>query len=155
MRLSSLLLVYLQVYFQVEEQASLHAHLHSTYADSCLFLLCLPAVLHPIPSLPLPSRTNPKPTTNSYCAPALASSAYALALLRFRPPRSWVQTLLFQTQRQMPAFGAQELSNLLWALAVLGVRPGAAWLREFEQQVGLFLYRGLSMRDYVLCLVVS
>lgn len=72
----------------------------------------------------------------SYCAPALASSAYALAVLKFRPPRAWAQTLLSQSQRQMPAFGAQELSNLVWALAVLGLRPGAAWLREFEVQVG-------------------
>lgn len=72
----------------------------------------------------------------SYCAPALASSAYALAVLKFRPPRAWAQTLLSQSQRQMPAFGAQELSNLVWALAVLGLRPGAAWLRDFEVQVG-------------------
>jgi hypothetical protein len=72
----------------------------------------------------------------SYCAPALASSAYALALLRYRPPRSWVQSLLLETQRQMPAFGAQELSNLVWALAVLDIQPGAAWFRDFQVQVG-------------------
>jgi hypothetical protein len=72
----------------------------------------------------------------SYCAPALASSAYALAVLRYRPPRSWVRTLLSESQRQMPAFGAQELSNLAWALAVLGLQPGAAWFRDFEVQVG-------------------
>jgi hypothetical protein len=36
----------------------------------------------------------------------------------------------------MPAFGAQELSNLVWALAVLGLQPGAAWFRDFEVQVG-------------------
>jgi hypothetical protein len=71
----------------------------------------------------------------SYCAPALASSAYALAVLKFRPPRTWAQTLLSQSQQQMPAFGAQELSNLVWALAVLGLRPGAAWFRDFEVQV--------------------
>lgn len=71
----------------------------------------------------------------SYCAPALACSAYGLAVLKFRPPRAWTQTLLFETQRQMPAFGAQELCNLLWALAVLGLRPGADWFRDFEVQV--------------------
>jgi hypothetical protein len=36
----------------------------------------------------------------------------------------------------MPAFGAQELSNLVWALAVLGLQPEAAWFRDFEVQVG-------------------
>jgi hypothetical protein len=56
-------------------------------------------------------------------------------VLKFRPPRAWTQTLLFETQRQMPAFGAQELCNLLWALAVLGLRPGADWFRDFEVQV--------------------
>lgn len=35
----------------------------------------------------------------------------------------------------MPAFGAQELSNLVWALAVLGLRPAAAWFKDFEVQV--------------------
>jgi len=35
----------------------------------------------------------------------------------------------------MPAFGAQELSNLAWALAVLGVRPPAAWFKDFQVQV--------------------
>lgn len=72
----------------------------------------------------------------SYCAPALASSAYALAVLQYRPPRVWAHTLLVESQRQMPAFGAQELSNLVWALAVLGLQPGAAWFRDFEVQVG-------------------
>jgi hypothetical protein len=71
----------------------------------------------------------------SYCAPALASSAYALALLRFRPPRAWCEALVGEVQRQMGAFGAQELSNLVWALAVLGLRPGRAWMRDFQSQV--------------------
>lgn len=35
----------------------------------------------------------------------------------------------------MPAFGAQELSNLVWSFAVLGVKPPVGWLRAFEVQV--------------------
>lgn len=46
-----------------------------------------------------------------------------------------MQSLLLETQRQMPAFGAQELSNLVWALAVLDTQPGAAWFRDFQVQV--------------------
>jgi hypothetical protein len=60
---------------------------------------------------------------------------YALALLRFRPPRPWCEALVGEVQRQMGAFGAQELSNLVWALAVLGLRPGRAWMRDFQSQV--------------------
>jgi hypothetical protein len=36
----------------------------------------------------------------------------------------------------MAAFGAQELSSLVWALAVLQLRPSKAWLRDFQSQVG-------------------
>jgi len=72
----------------------------------------------------------------SYCGPALASSMYALAVLRFRPPGGWCEALLYETQRQMAAFGAQELSNLIWALAVLKLHPGREWLQDFQMQVG-------------------
>jgi hypothetical protein len=71
----------------------------------------------------------------SYCGPALASSMYALAVLRYRPPGGWCDALLFETQRQMAAFGAQELSNLIWALAVLQLHPGREWLQDFQMQV--------------------
>lgn len=72
----------------------------------------------------------------SYCAPALASSAYALALMRYLPCSGWMNSLLAESCRQLPAFGAQELSNLLWAVAVLRVRPGNEWLQEVVHQVG-------------------
>ncbi|KAF6255487.1 hypothetical protein COO60DRAFT_1641492 [Scenedesmus sp. NREL 46B-D3] len=62
------------------------------------------------------------------------SSAYALALLRFRPGRAWCEGLVGEAQRQLAAFGAQELANLAWALAVLGLRPGRAWMRDFQSQ---------------------
>lgn len=52
--------------------------------------------------------------------------------------------LVAEMQRQMAAFGAQELANITWALAVLGLRPNAAWLRDFEMQVGWLLVCGLQ-----------
>jgi hypothetical protein len=50
-----------------------------------------------------------------------------------------------EAQRQMAAFGAQELSSIVWALAVLQLRPSRAWLRDFESQVRWW-WQGFSLQ---------
>eukprot|EP00877_Chromochloris_zofingiensis_P003798 jgi/Chrzof1/13419/Cz07g32100.t1 len=55
--------------------------------------------------------------------------------MRYLPCSGWMNSLLAESCRQLPAFGAQELSNLLWAVAVLRVRPGNEWLQEVVHQV--------------------
>lgn len=76
---------------------------------------------------------------------------YALAVMQFRPAKPWVQTLLMATQQQMPAFGAQELSNLLWSLAVLGLRPNTTWLAAFERQVGVWVFHAVMSLSCDVC----
>jgi hypothetical protein len=69
-------------------------------------------------------------------SPTLAGAAYAMALLRFRPPLEWAGRLVAEAAHQMECMGPQQLANLLWALARLRLTPTTAWMNRFLRQVG-------------------
>lgn len=57
-----------------------------------------------------------------------------MACLELQPSRQWREAYLRESQRQLPRFGTQALSNVIWAVAQLGWAPPAPWLAMFQDQ---------------------
>jgi hypothetical protein len=69
------------------------------------------------PSLPPPAATQD-----------FANTLQALALLRHRPDRRWLDALLSESLAALPSFQPQELACSLAAFSALRYRPSDAWL---------------------------
>lgn len=78
--------------------------------------------LSPAPLLLTPSP--PAPATQDF-----ANTLQALALLRHRPDRRWLDALLSESLAALPSFQPQELACSLAAFSALRYRPSDAWLQ--------------------------
>uniref|UniRef100_A0A7R9V7V8 FAST kinase leucine-rich domain-containing protein n=1 Tax=Chlamydomonas euryale TaxID=1486919 RepID=A0A7R9V7V8_9CHLO len=65
---------------------------------------------------------------SSATPPALAKMLHAMAHLRARPSRNWMQAVIADARRQIDGFTARELAVVLWSAVVMGHPPDAVFM---------------------------
>jgi hypothetical protein len=67
----------------------------------------------------------------------LTDTVWALARLRYTPPKPWTQTLTSAITTSLPGFSAQGLAMVIWGFTRLGLRPERQWLLRFKSASGM------------------
>ncbi|GAX78240.1 hypothetical protein CEUSTIGMA_g5682.t1 [Chlamydomonas eustigma] len=84
----------------------------------------------------------------------ISNVLWALAVLSYRPPSSWLQTCMSEAMELFTQMRMQELAMTLWAVAELKLKVRRSWLDAYERasQSMLERERGLSPQSISLML---